>query len=91
LAPELRVDIIAFSQNASRMVHLQVKALRDRNSAVPCHRHMVEGRRPVLVDYWIIVSGLGTNDPEFFIATPRRSWSAVLHRQEGRTLVATQP
>jgi hypothetical protein len=64
------VDIIAYSQDASRMVRLQVKALRDRNSAVPCRRHMVEGRRPVLVDYWIIVSGLGTNDPEFFILTP---------------------
>ena len=24
----------------------------------------------MLVDYWIIVSGLGTNDPEFFILTP---------------------
>lgn len=64
------VDVIAYSQDASRMVRLQVKALRDRNSAVPCHRHIVEGRRPVLVDYWIIVSGLGTNDPEFFILTP---------------------
>ncbi len=59
------IDIIAYSQDASRYVAIQVKALRKRNP-VPLGKDLDK----IMGDFWVIVNNLA-GEPAAFILRPK--------------------
>ena len=59
------VDIIAYNQDASRFVGIQVKALSTRNS-VPVGSSLEK----VMGDFWVVVNQVTTSSPSAYILLP---------------------
>jgi hypothetical protein len=73
------VDIVAYNQDASRFIGVQVKALSTR-AAVPLGASLGK----VMGDFWVIVSGI-SRDPVAFVLLPAEV-KALAHRnvKDGR-------
>lgn len=81
------VDIIAYSQDASRKLAIQVKALSKRNP-VPLGASLEK----VMGDFWVIVNKVTSPTPSAFILLPKEV-TGLAHRSEkdGRISYWLQP
>jgi len=81
------VDILAYSQDATRKLAIQVKALSKRNP-VPLGTSLEK----VMGDYWVIVNKVTSSEPSAFIMMPDEV-KELAHRgeKEGRVSFWLQP
>ena len=81
------VDIIAYSQDATRKLAIQVKALSKRNP-VPLGTSLEK----VMGDFWVIVNKVTSSAPSAFIMLPTEV-KELAHRgeKEGRVSFWLQP
>lgn len=81
------VDIIAYNQDATRKLAIQVKALSKRNP-VPLGTSLEK----VMGDYWVIVNKVASSAPSAFILLPTEV-KELAHRgeKEGRVSFWLQP
>lgn len=81
------VDIIAYSQDASRLVGVQVKALGKRNP-VPLGSSLDK----CMGHFWVIINKVATSAPSAFVMLPSEV-RALAHRgeKEGRVSYWLQP
>ena len=81
------VDIIAYSQDASRFVGVQVKTLSKRNP-VP----MGTSLDKVMGDFWVIINKVASDTPSAFILLPQEVRELSKHgEKDGRVSYWLQP
>ena len=81
------VDIVAYNQDASRMLAIQVKALSKRNP-VPLGASLDK----VMGDFWVIVNKVSSAEPsEFLITSPEVKELARRNEKEGRASFWLEP
>jgi hypothetical protein len=81
------VDTIAYSQDGTRKITVQVKALSKKNP-VP----MGGGARHLIADYLVIARCVWTDSPEFFIAASREIAGRIhVGRKNGKESHWLQP
>jgi hypothetical protein len=81
------VDIVAYNQDASRMLAIQVKALSKRNP-VPLGASLDK----VMGDFWVIVNKVSSAEPSVFIMTPAEVKElARRNEKEGRASFWLEP
>jgi hypothetical protein len=81
------VDIVAYNQDASRMLAIQVKALSKRNP-VPLGASLDK----VMGDFWVIVNNVSSAEPSVFIMTPAEVKElARRNEKEGRASFWLEP
>lgn len=80
------VDILAYSQDATRKLAIQVKSLSKRNP-VPLGSSLDK----VMGDYWVIVNKVASEAPSAFLLTPEEVKKGAKSNKEGKVAFWLQP